>query len=295
MPPEYERDDYISYCCIEGCVEDHNNINDEPGFVLTFDTDYPMAVVNPYHYHLSFDSVCKDAGNPVYDANDFGLYDMDGEDRVVDSYIDIGADEIYSCDDDLSEDDIYNEMDWNFDGLVNYAEFAEFADVWLIRDPNDPGIITDPNFSDDPDYASPETLAMWIEKWDSFYNLDDEGTSEYMIDVYDLVVIANDWAWAACWKQSQLNLFENIIMEMMMGGGSEDIMFATELAQLSSFTVFDPVPVERTTAELVSFVEGIYGIIEYVDSVEETHENAENLYDIKAFLEEVLKEMQAGL
>ena len=54
-----------------------------------------------------------------------------------------------------------------------------------------------------------------------------------------------------------------------------------------------PEPVELSTAELVSLVEGIYGIIKYVDSVEKTHENAENFYEIKAFLEGVLRDLQA--
>ncbi len=219
MPSEYERDDYASYCCIEGSIEDHNNINDEPGFVHGIEES---RTGNPYQYHLAYDSVCKDRGDPSHDANDVGSYDMDGEDRIVNGRVDIGADEIYSCDDDLSEDDIYNVngMDWDYDGIVNYQEFAEFAEFWLLRDPNDPGIITDPNFSDDPDYASPETLEMWREKWNSFYNLDDTGTSEYMIDVDDLVVIAHDWLWIACWKESQLEWLESITMEMMsMGGG----------------------------------------------------------------------------
>jgi len=287
----FDEDVYAAYCCIEGCDDtQNNNIDETPGFVMGIDES---SAVNPYMYHLAYDSICKDIGNPVCDGNDFGLYDIDGEERIIDPNVDIGADELYSCDDDLSEDDIFNSLDWNFDGLVNNREFGEFADVWLVRDPNDPGIITDPNYSSDPDYASPETLAMWFEKWDSFYNLDPNYPSEYMIDIYDFIVIANDWVWAACWKQSQLELFEEMAMSMMMGGGEYMMMMPMEIGFASSSEP-EPKAVEMSTAEIVSFVEGIYGIIEELEkSIEAKHEDSESLYDMKEFLEEVLKDLDA--
>jgi len=292
----FEQDTYASYCDIEDCNKVNNNIKDAPGFVLGFDPEDPCSTANPYHYHLSFDSVCKDTGNPNHDANDLGLYDLDGEDRFVNSCVDRGADELYSCDGDLSADDIYNSLDWNFDGLVNYIEFAAFGEVWLNRDPNDPGIITDPNFADDPDYADPETLAMLREKWDSFFNLNDTGSSEYMIDTDDLVVIAQDWAWIACWKESQLDILDNMTMAMSMGGGESMAMEVTPMSFGFEALSKEPEPeqIELSTPELVSLVEGIYAIIEYVDTaIEEGHENAENLYEMKDFLEEVLLDLQA--
>jgi hypothetical protein len=289
-----------SYSAVQGCDDTkNNNIDEAPGFVLAFDADDPCSVVNPYHYHLAYDSVCKDKGNPDHDANDLGLYDIDGEDRLDNSRADIGADELYSCDDDLSADDIYNPLDWSFDGIVNNAEFARFASMWLMRDPNDPGIITDPNFSSDPDYADPETLAMWFEKWDAFYNLDNDGNSQYMIDVDDLMVVAADWLWIACWKESQMDIFEDMATSMAMGGG-EGMAMMMPMAFGFGFESFtEPVPEqepELSTGEVFSLAEGIYSIIEYVDiTIEEGYENTDDLCEMKDFLEDVLQDLQEGL
>ena len=164
-------------------------------------------------------------------------------------------------------------------GLVNYNEFAVFFDAWLAHDPNDPGYSPEP-----------EEYQRWSKVRD--YNFDKDGTSQYQIDVDDLMYLANEWAWAACWKQSQLDLFDYILMEMAMGGGGMEMLSMPMSFGFASPQEPQPEPVKRTTAELVSLAEGIYGIIEYVDSVEKTDENAENLYDIKVFLEDVLRDLQ---
>ena len=224
----FDQDTYASYCGIQSCTEVNNNINDAPGFVLTFDPDDPEAKVNPYHYHLAYDSVCKDKGNPSHDTDDLGLYDIDGEDRLVNNRADIGADELYSCDDDLTEDDIYNSLDWNFDGIVNNYEFAEFAVWWLAHDPNDPGYTPDP-----------EEYAIWSSARD--YNFDKIGTSLYQIDVDDLMTIANDWAWIACWKQSQFDHFDSMVTAMATGGAES--MMMTPMAMSSMCVAYETVPV----------------------------------------------------
>jgi hypothetical protein len=287
---------YASYSAVQECDDTkNNNIDEAPDFVLAFDSSDPCNVINPYHYHLAYDSVCKDKGNPDHDANDLGLYDIDGEDRFDNSRADIGADELYSCDYDLSADDIYNSLDWSFDGIVNNAEFADFASMWLMRDPNDPGIITDPNFSDDPDYADSETLAMWFEKWDVFYNLDSTGSSQYMIDIDDLMVIAADWLWIGCWKESQMDLFEDMATTMAMGGGEGMMMMLPMSFGFEYFTepVPEPEPEELSTGEIFSLAEGIYDIIEYVDiAIEEGYENTDDLLEMKDFLEDVLQDLQ---
>ncbi len=270
----FDQNTYASYCSIQGCDEVNNNINDVPGFMQTIDLDDIDGGINPYLYHLAYDSSCKDADNPNLDTGDVGLDDIDGEDRIYGSSVDRGADEIYSCDNDLSEDDIYNSLDFNFDGMVNYYEFAMFADEWLEGDPNYFG---DPTNEDERN--------AWIKARKYNFNGDHE------INLADLMYLAHDWAWIACWKQSQ---FDNM---MMMGGGESMEMYPMEMG----FAVLPdepepapaPEPVERTTAEMVSFVKGIYDIIEYVDAVGETHENAENLYEIKTFLEGVLQDLQA--
>ena len=164
-----------------------------------------------------------------------------------------------------------------------------------MGDPNRPLITTDPNFINDPNYVDAETLAMWFETWDPFYNLNTDGDSEYMIDLADLMVLCEDspqvWLWIACWKQSQISYFES----MAMGGASMTLAPMSMSLAFEPITVAEPEPVERSTAELVTFVEGIYEVIKCVDVyIEEDYENAENLYDMREFSEEVLLDLKKG-
>ena len=85
----------------------------------------------------------------------------------------IGADEVYSCDDDLSEDDIYKSLDWNADGVINLVEFSEFSAAWLSHDPNE---FTDPNFIDPNDSIN----------WNDKCNIVTTGDSTYVIDLADM-------------------------------------------------------------------------------------------------------------
>jgi len=75
-----------------------------------------------------------------------GQVDMDSEDRKVGEAVDVGADELFSCDGEYSEDDFHNALDWNADGVVNMYEFSSFSSAWLSHDPNEPGLA-------DPDEA----------------------------------------------------------------------------------------------------------------------------------------------
>ena len=288
----FDQDTCASYCDIQGCSEVNNNINDAPGFMHIFYPEDPCSEANPYHYHLSFDSPCKDTGNPNHDANDLGLYDIDGEDRFANDRVDIGADENNLCDSE-NQDDIFNDLDWNLDGTVDSYELVVFAGAWLTHDPNDPGIITDPNFADDPAYVDPETLEMWRQTWEPLFNLD----GDYDVDYGDFAVFAQEWLWRACWKQSPLDLMETMAMS-----GAVEFMAMMVVPVESGFTALleepapEPEPGELSTAELFSLAEGIYAIIEYVDtSIEEDYENAEELYEIKDFLEGVLQDLQAEL
>jgi hypothetical protein len=191
----------------------------------------------------------------------------------------------------LSAEDIYNSLDWDFDEIVDSCELIEFAGAWLSHDPNDPGIITDPNFAGDPDYVDPETLAMWRQEWDPLYNLD----GDYDVDYGDFAVFAQEWLWRTCWKQGWLDL-----MEMMsMGGGGESMAMMAEPAA-SGFTALEeetapePDEAELSTTQLASLIERVYGMIEYFDTaIEEDYENAGNLYEMKDFLEGVLLDLQA--
>ncbi len=186
-------------------LDGFGNFSGNPGFAYAND---------PNNYHLAYNSLCKERGNPSFTYVD--EVDIDGEDRIYGDYVDIGADEVYSCDDDLTEDDIYNDLDWDADGVVNLYEFSKFSAAWLSHDPNDPGITTDPNYIDEPNYVDPNALV----NWNSICDFDDD----YDIDLADLAAFAPDWLWIACWKQAQTNRFDNMMASMAMGGGAEGMM-----------------------------------------------------------------------
>jgi hypothetical protein len=158
--------------------------------------------------HITYTSPCKDAGNP-----DLSLYtsqvDMDRQARVVDGLVDIGADELYSCDGDYTEDDFSNAQDWNVDGLVNLNEFNVFQQAWLSHDPDGPG--GDPN------------------GWNPLCNLDDTGTSQYVIDLADANAFLDDWLWKACWK----NIYDCIDSVNVLDTDADGLVNMTEFSQFA--------------------------------------------------------------
>jgi len=133
---------------------------------------------------------------------------------------------------------------------------------------------------------------MWRQTWDPLYNLDED----YDVDYGDFAVFAQEWLWRACWRQSPLDLMET----MAMGGGEGMAMMAMPVEMSVSVSLAEPEPepeeAELSTAELASLVEGIYAIIEYIDTaIEEDLENTDDLYEMKDFLEGVLQDLQAEL
>jgi hypothetical protein len=222
---------------------------------------------------------------------------MDNRTRVLGTAVDRGAYEI-EC------EDVSNELDWNADGLVNLIEFAKFSGAWLSHDPNDPGITTDPNLINEPHYVDPITYAYWQEHWDPACNLDDtsDTDTEYEIDLADLVIFCGDspenWLWKACWKDDEL-------YEMMgMSGGGESMMMAPmlvpseaegmESTSIESYEEVDPYA-EMSNPELALFVKGIFEVIDSIDiSIQEGHENAENMTEAKDFLEDVLSDIKTS-
>ena len=281
----FNPDSYASNCCIQDCneVNDNDNYNFEPGFAYTTELN---NIPDPNNYHLAYDSPCKELGNPSFTYVD--EVDIDGENRIYGDYVDIGADEVYSCDDDLSEDDIYNALDWNADGILNLKEYRYWAASWLSHDPNDPAIndpnhpdyddLTDPN---SPDYIDPNRTAAWLPKC----NLIDTGDSEYAIDLADLMEFLDNgwWLWEACWRKSQRDRFENMMMAMMS-------------MESTAIVAVEPKPAKPSEEEqLASLVMGIHAILAEIDkSIVEGHENSENLYDAVDYLKEVLLDLKEG-
>ncbi len=138
---------------------------------ITSNPEFAYADANYYNYHLDYDSPCKDMGSTTSAS---GEYDMDVDNRVVDSYMEMGADEI-SC------SDTDHVLDFDADGRVNYREFSAFAGAWLSEDPNN-CTNCDPNTTN---------------HWDSRCDRDDD----YDVDLDDLVylVASGTWTWEACW------------------------------------------------------------------------------------------------
>lgn len=92
-------------------------IGDQAGINGNVSTDPNFAGIG--NYHLLPVSLCRDAGNPGTVVSPVAV-DFDGEPRLVNSRIDMGADEIY-----------FSPMDFNNDGFVDLADMAEFASEWL--------------------------------------------------------------------------------------------------------------------------------------------------------------------
>jgi hypothetical protein len=187
------------------------NISDEP----------QLAYFDPNNVRISYASPCRDAGSPLLAYDD--QVDMDGRDRVLGSYADMGAYEI-DC------EDVSNVLwDKNADGIVNMAEFNRLAKVWLAHDPNDPGIV-DPNhpsheYLTDPNslgFVTPASLARWIPDGHTFNYIATEA-SQYSVDLADLLYWLDEapWLWTACWRTDVLP------PEMMMTSG--------EMLRMSAF------------------------------------------------------------
>jgi hypothetical protein len=150
-----------SYSCIQGGWSGEGNINQDPQFVCPgvidftravtlyfggFAREMPDFIVEMPDYHLQPGSPCIDAGdNTVVPA---GITtDLDGNPRFVDDpntldkgkgtppIVDMGAYEraqgplIGVCGDSGHP---YPKGDLNQDCLVDFADFAEFADNWLV-------------------------------------------------------------------------------------------------------------------------------------------------------------------
>ena len=102
------------------------------------------------NFHLMVDSLCGDVGdNSRLPAE--SVVDIDGEERLFNGTVDIGADEIVTNIFDLADDGIVDyadlavladewlidtgelETDFKTDGTIDFLDFAEFANQWYWR------------------------------------------------------------------------------------------------------------------------------------------------------------------
>ena len=100
----------VTYSCIEGgygVTEDHN-IESAPRFV---EADFN-------NFHLGGGSPCIDTGDPDFEPEP-NETDIDGEYRIINERVDMGADEFCRA------------TDFNGDGLVNFVDYSMLARHWL--------------------------------------------------------------------------------------------------------------------------------------------------------------------
>jgi len=119
------------------------------------DYDDPLFFAYDSTYHIRPDSPCINAGDPAY-ATEPNETDIDGQPRIGNGRIDIGADEYYPylLTADIYHDGIVDLYDleilisyWlqdepladiappNGDGVVNFLDFAKLAEEWLQTEP----------------------------------------------------------------------------------------------------------------------------------------------------------------
>ena len=254
-------------------LDGYGNFSGNPSFAYTYSDD-PNVLLN---VHLAWDSPCRNMGNPYLDYE--GQYDMDGEPRVFGERVDIGADEVH-C------EDIYNPFDWNADGAVNLREFALISRHWLAHDPNDPAII-DPNHPDH-DYLTDPNSPGYIneyqfERWNSAINIVDVESSQYRIDLADLLYFLDEapWLWVACWNYE----YQIYCASQMMVGGDVENIFSSSTT-LEEFTEYQEIrklkSLEQSTIQILALVE---------EAIVDEQYNQEGLLEIRDFLYQSLLEI----
>jgi hypothetical protein len=213
------------HCCVMNIDPNNFNINTDPGFAYTGYRDF----------HLAADSPCVDAGNSTGIVSEL---DLDNEDRIYGTSVDIGADE-QTC------EDVSNTMDFNADGIINLSEFAVFAAAW---DSWAPGATGDPN-----------DAINW--------NADCDFYPDDHIDTDDLIILADNWLWQACWRQQTLEPLGGMCMMAMPT--QEPIEEGMDIAELE-YTLFrlktislDPVwESQLGTQEWYNLIESLEAAVE---------------------------------
>ncbi|OHB53723.1 MAG: hypothetical protein A2Y10_20055 [Planctomycetes bacterium GWF2_41_51] len=115
----------VNYNCVQDGYNGTGNIPDNPQFVDSVNDDY----------HLIAESNCIDAGNQLFTTST--ETDIDGEDRIINGCVDIGADEFQPYDltgENQTQDGFINFLDYAVyveDGNIDFEDFAVFCSYWL--------------------------------------------------------------------------------------------------------------------------------------------------------------------
>ncbi|MBN2377079.1 MAG: right-handed parallel beta-helix repeat-containing protein [Sedimentisphaerales bacterium] len=192
-----------TYSCIENGNDENGNINQDPNF----------AYKNPesFNFHLSPVSPCIDKGNST-DISD--ETDIDGDYRVLDDDVDMGADE-FAC------YDVFNQADFNADGVVNLIDYSYLAGVWM-------DVSNEPN---------------WVPDYDL--------VADNQIDLLDLNAFDNNYLWFACWNDAELP--GAMKSTMGMDGDSSNNRSSALLSQSLSLSAYQPKELQiEVTKELLN-------------------------------------------
>jgi uncharacterized repeat protein (TIGR01451 family) len=269
-----------NFCCIQDCnTVNTNNFNDEPGFAYTVD---PNGIPDPNNYHLSAGSACVDRGNPDPAMGYASQVDYDNEARQYGDRVDVGADEVYNCDDEyLSQADVYNALDWNADGMVNLTEFTKFSAAWLtydathpLCDPNTPGYVAEPN---EPGYIGDKDKLR--------YNPQCDLDKDLHVGLSDFMLFCEDWLWVACWKLEEINA----------AAAQTESLSAQSLSSARSLSVYSlDASLESAKTQPEISAATLIQILEFLNSAAaEESDNAAGIEDIKAILLAELQGLQS--
>jgi hypothetical protein len=275
----FDPDVYANFCCIQDCnTIGTTNFPDTPGFAyMAFDPNGmpdPNGVPDPNNYHLAANSICIDRANPFLDYT--AQVDIDGEglDRKYGDYVDIGADEVYNCEDGyVSEADVHNDLDWDADGMVNLVEFNAFSRAWLSRSPDE---YIDPNLID------PNEVVNWNPKC----NLADTGSSQFVIDLDDLEIFLEDWLWIACWKLEEINA-----MTAMMTGGEEQMQALSTGFAVQRISEPETIQPEPTVEEQILQLQDAIEFLEQIWLEEPDLQQEINAKDWRAFMDAIYENL----
>jgi hypothetical protein len=182
-----------TYCLLS----DPNNLTqttpDPNSHNISCDPQFAYADIALHNFHLLPTSPCIDRGNNAGIAAE--ETDMDGATRIDNNIVDIGADEV-DC------TDVYHVKDLDGDGLVGLGDFGLFSRAWVSWNP----YVLDPNCPDHTYYTGDPASPQYVEAadcvhWNAQCNWASTGTSQYTIDLADLLMwLEEDWMWAACWR-----------------------------------------------------------------------------------------------
>ena len=169
----------VGYSCVMGDAPGIGNHPCDPLFAYD-----PIGDPNNYDFHITAGSLCIDAG--AADPNTYieGELDIDGDDRVYNERIDIGADEF------VPTVEPYKTRDFNGDGKIDELDLALLAAVWLSAEGDDD---YDAKYDldgsggiDNVDFA--RFAAEWLTYVKSA-NFDDAGAVNYL----DLAIFEQTW------------------------------------------------------------------------------------------------------